>query len=45
VAEFLDADPAVTIGTVTDALGIAYSTAQRALTRLRGERLADRMQA
>ncbi|MFD7342044.1 hypothetical protein ACFV98_39680 [Streptomyces violascens] len=45
VAELLDADPAVTIATVTDTLGIAYATAQRALTRLRGERLADRMEA
>ncbi|MFD7337869.1 hypothetical protein ACFV98_17960 [Streptomyces violascens] len=45
VAELLDTYPAVTIATVTDTLGIAYATAQRALTRLRGERLADRMQA
>lgn len=45
IAEMLDADPAVTIEQVTDALDIAYTTAKRNLAQLRGKRIADRLQA
>ncbi|MFI6689029.1 DUF6292 family protein [Streptomyces sp. NPDC050485] len=45
VAEMLDADPAVTIEQVTDALDIAFTTAKRNLFQLRGKRIADRLQA
>lgn len=40
VAALLDADPGLTIAGVQDVLGIAYVTAARMLTRLRGERIA-----
>ncbi|MFC6518201.1 hypothetical protein ACFQFR_38680 [Streptomyces goshikiensis] len=40
VAALLDADPAITIAGVCAALGVAYATAQRALSELRSERIA-----
>ncbi|MFC7261470.1 hypothetical protein [Streptomyces lutosisoli] len=45
VGELLDEDPAVTLATVQDRLGLSYATAARALPRLRGERIADLLQA
>ncbi|MFC8663989.1 DUF6292 family protein [Streptomyces sp. NPDC057199] len=41
VAALLDDDPAVTVGTVQDALGLAWATSVRTLSRLRGQRIAD----
>ncbi|MFZ3562770.1 MULTISPECIES: hypothetical protein [unclassified Streptomyces] len=41
IGELLDADPALTLARLTDELGIANSTATRALPRVRGERIAD----
>ncbi|MGW6650600.1 hypothetical protein AMK23_34210 [Streptomyces sp. CB02130] len=43
-APLLDADPAVTATTVVEQLGVTRSTAQRALTRLRADRIADLVQ-
>ncbi|MCX4539064.1 hypothetical protein [Streptomyces sp. NBC_01565] len=40
VAALLEADPAITIARVCAALGVAYATAQRALSELRSERIA-----
>ncbi|MFG2753957.1 hypothetical protein [Streptomyces xanthophaeus] len=45
VAILLDADPAVTIADVCAALGVATATGQRALSRLRSERVAALMKA
>ncbi|MGW7673010.1 DUF6292 family protein [Streptomyces sp. NPDC054775] len=45
VAELLDVDPAVTSATVIEVLGLSYVTATRALSRLRGERIADLLTA
>lgn len=42
-AELLDADPAISAATVTEQLGVHRDTAQEALTRLRADRIADRM--
>ncbi|MFZ3562692.1 MULTISPECIES: hypothetical protein [unclassified Streptomyces] len=41
ISELLDDDPALTLATLTATLGIANSTATRALPRVRGERIAD----
>ncbi|THA53238.1 DUF6292 family protein [Streptomyces sp. A1136] len=42
IAELLDADPAVTVETVSDTLGITkFPTAQSGLATLRGRRIAD----
>ncbi|MFJ8932039.1 DUF6292 family protein [Streptomyces sp. NPDC102364] len=41
IGELLDADPALTLAKLTGELGIANSTATRALPRVRGERIAD----
>jgi hypothetical protein len=45
VGELLDENPAVTLATVQERLGLAYATAARALPRLRGTRIADLLQA
>lgn len=45
VGALLDADPALTLATVQEQLGIAYSAAARVLPRLRGERIADQVVA
>lgn len=45
VGELLDADPGLTLATVQERLGIAYSAAARVLPRLRGERIADQVAA
>ncbi|AJT63240.3 hypothetical protein T261_1554 [Streptomyces lydicus] len=45
VAALLDAEPAITISGVRDALGVAPAAAQRALSQLRGERIARLMEA
>ncbi|MEV5856937.1 DUF6292 family protein [Streptomyces anulatus] len=42
-AELLDADPAISAATVTEQLGVHRDTAQDALTRIRADRIADRM--
>ncbi|MFJ4873254.1 DUF6292 family protein [Streptomyces sp. NPDC088757] len=42
-AQLLDADPATTAARVTDALGVHRDTAQRALTTVRAERIADHL--
>lgn len=42
IAELLDADPAITVETVSDTLGITkFPTAQSGLATLRGRRIAD----
>ncbi|MFJ8955344.1 hypothetical protein ACIRO1_35170 [Streptomyces sp. NPDC102381] len=41
IGELLDVDPALTLAKLTGELGIANSTATRALPRVRGERIAD----
>ncbi|WP_327667944.1 MULTISPECIES: hypothetical protein [unclassified Streptomyces] len=41
IGELLDEDPALTLAKLTGELGIANSTATRALPRVRGERIAD----
>ncbi|MEU8623052.1 hypothetical protein [Streptomyces sp. NPDC048623] len=43
-APLLDDDPAITATHVVDALGVHRDTAQRALTLLRGRRIADRLE-
>ncbi|MFJ2884319.1 MULTISPECIES: DUF6292 family protein [unclassified Streptomyces] len=43
-AELLDADPTISAATVTAQLGIHRDTAQAALTRLRADRIADRIE-
>ncbi|MEU5773394.1 hypothetical protein ABZ819_08840 [Streptomyces venezuelae] len=45
LGELLEADPALTIATVQEELGLAYSAAARWLPRLRGQRIADRVMA
>ncbi|MFJ3673893.1 DUF6292 family protein [Streptomyces sp. NPDC090106] len=45
VGALLDEDPTVTFATVQDRLGLSYATVARALPRLRGERIADLLQA
>ncbi|MEV3858118.1 hypothetical protein AB0J38_27780 [Streptomyces sp. NPDC050095] len=45
IGELLDGDPAVTSKTVMEQLGLSYVTATRALSRLRGERVADLLEA
>ena len=45
IAELLDADSAVTAATVTEALGVSFTTAQTGLARLRGQRIADVLEA
>ncbi|MER6734582.1 hypothetical protein [Streptomyces puniciscabiei] len=45
VGDLLDEDPAVTLATVQERLGLSYAAAARALPRLRGERIADLVQA
>ncbi|MGV9248746.1 DUF6292 family protein [Streptomyces sp. NPDC003710] len=45
VGALLDEDPAATIATVQDRVGLSYAAAARALPRLRGERIADLLQA
>lgn len=46
IAELLDADPAVTVETVSDTLGITkFPTAQAGLATLRGRRIADLVEA
>ncbi|WP_369369126.1 hypothetical protein AB5L52_45495 (plasmid) [Streptomyces sp. CG4] len=45
VGDLLDEDPAVTLATVQERLGLSYAAAARALPRLRGERIADLLQA
>ncbi|MFF3864001.1 hypothetical protein [Streptomyces sp. NPDC002209] len=45
VGGLLDGDPAVSTARVMEMLGVAYSTAQKALARLRGERIAALLQA
>ncbi|MFJ8086278.1 hypothetical protein ACIQ6Y_37655 [Streptomyces sp. NPDC096205] len=45
VGALLDEDPAVTLATVQERLGLSYAAAARALPRLRGERIADLLQA
>ncbi|MGQ4354886.1 DUF6292 family protein [Streptomyces drozdowiczii] len=45
IAELLDANPAVTVTEVIDALGIAFATAQAGLIRVRGKRIADLVEA
>ncbi|MFB7031564.1 MULTISPECIES: hypothetical protein [unclassified Streptomyces] len=42
-ARLLDADPATTAARITDALGVHRDTAQRALTTVRAERIADHL--
>ncbi|MER8233110.1 hypothetical protein [Streptomyces sp. NPDC094049] len=42
-APLLDDDPAVTAARVTDELGVHRDTAQRALTQLRAQRIADHL--
>ncbi|MCF3960492.1 DUF6292 family protein [Streptomyces fuscigenes] len=44
VAQLLDDDPELTAAGVTDQLGVHRNTAQSALTQLRADRMADRMQ-
>ncbi|MGW2426433.1 hypothetical protein ACWC0C_45885 [Streptomyces sp. NPDC001709] len=44
VGDLLDEDPAVTLATVQERLGLSYAAAARALPRLRGERIADLLQ-
>ncbi|MFD8690725.1 hypothetical protein [Streptomyces sp. NPDC059651] len=44
-AELLDADPTISAATVTAWLGVHRDTAQQALTRLRADRIADRIEA
>ncbi|GAA3015376.1 hypothetical protein GCM10010447_51330 [Streptomyces fulvorobeus] len=44
-AELLDADPTISAATVTARLGVHRNTAQDALTRLRADRIADRIDA
>ncbi|WP_246259953.1 DUF6292 family protein [Streptomyces typhae] len=44
VAELLDEDPEVTLATVQELVGLSHDAAARALTRLRGERIADLLQ-
>ncbi|MET8298570.1 hypothetical protein ABZW02_31685 [Streptomyces sp. NPDC005180] len=43
VEALLERDPAVTTAQVMDDLGVSYSTAQKALVRLRGARIAELM--
>ncbi|MEU3891845.1 hypothetical protein [Streptomyces sp. NPDC029041] len=45
VGALLDEDPAATIAAVQDRVGLSYAAAARALPRLRGERIADLLQA
>ncbi|GGR41436.1 DUF6292 family protein [Streptomyces roseolus] len=46
IAEFLDADPTVTVETVAEALGITkFPTTQTGLVTLRGRRIADLVEA
>ncbi|MFD8406038.1 DUF6292 family protein [Streptomyces anulatus] len=45
VAEMLDADPTISAATVTERLGVHRNTGQDALTRLRADRIADRIEA
>ncbi|MFB8206340.1 hypothetical protein [Streptomyces sp. NPDC056010] len=46
IAELLDANPAVTLAEVSDTLGIAmFPTAQEGLLRIRGQRIADLIEA
>ncbi|MFF0205782.1 DUF6292 family protein [Streptomyces sp. NPDC005017] len=45
VGALLDQDPAVTLATVQDRLGLSYAAAARALPALRAERIADLLQA
>lgn len=45
VGELLDDDPGLTLATVQEQLGIAYSAAARVLPRLRGQRIADEVAA
>jgi hypothetical protein len=45
VGALLDEDPAATIATVQERVGLSYAAAARALPRLRGERIADLLQA
>ncbi|MGW4784979.1 DUF6292 family protein [Streptomyces sp. NPDC004230] len=45
VGELLDADPALTLATVQEELGLAYATAARVLPALRGRRIADLLQS
>jgi hypothetical protein len=44
VGDLLDEDPAVTLATVQERVGLSYAAAARALPRLRGERIADLLQ-
>ncbi|MGV4988861.1 hypothetical protein ACVB8X_39935 [Streptomyces sp. NRAIS4] len=44
VGDRLDEDPAVTLATVQERLGLSYAAAARALPRLRGERITDLLQ-
>ncbi|WP_225881989.1 DUF6292 family protein [Streptomyces aureocirculatus] len=44
VAELLDEDPAVTLATVQERIGLSHEAAAGALARLRGERVADLLQ-
>ncbi|MFG3024500.1 DUF6292 family protein [Streptomyces sp. NPDC048254] len=44
VGELLDEDPAVTLATVQERVGLSYAAAARALPLLRGERIADLLQ-
>lgn len=45
VGALLDEDPAATLATVQERVGLSYAAAARALPRLRGERIADLLQA
>ncbi|MGW4994927.1 DUF6292 family protein [Streptomyces mirabilis] len=45
VGDLLDEDPAVTLATVQERVGLSYTAAARALPRLRGERIADLLEA
>lgn len=45
VGALLDEDPAATLATVQERLGLSYAAAARALPRLRGQRIADLVQA
>lgn len=45
VGALLDEEPAATIATVQERVGLSYAAAARALPRLRGERIADLLQA
>ncbi|MFI0743416.1 DUF6292 family protein [Streptomyces sp. NPDC021100] len=45
IAQLLDDDPAVTIATVTEELGISATAAKKGLVQLRGERIADLLEA